>query len=260
MRPSIETSALSEPKISLRTTDTAGSTRWGKRAAGLYDADYARHYRQVDEEIRHGGLVSYFAAWLGAACDSFGGEIVALDLGCGTGRYFHALRHVRALVGIDVSAAMLEHAKRPVEAGAIRASEVQLVRGDFLTVTLPREHFDLVYSVGVLGEHAPFDGVVASRVHGWLRPGGRFAFTGVHRESFSLPRTAVRRVAERAVAWLPRLLGAPLRRRLLADGLYVDEEYIRGVLQSSGFTVESLTRHESDVHLHCLCIARKMSR
>ena len=259
MRPSTGTYALSEPKISLTTSDTAVSTRWGERAAELYDADYARRYRQVDEEIQHGGLVSHFAAWLRAACDSFNGEIVALDLGCGTGRYFWALRHVHALVGVDVSAAMLEQAKRPVDAGAIRPPHVELVRGDFLTVTLPANYFDLVYSIGVLGEHAPFDQTIASRVHGWLRPGGRFAFTGVHRESFSLPRTGMRRAAELAVAWLPASLTRGLRQRLLADGLYVDEDHIRTVLHSTGFVVESLTRHESDVHLHCLCIARKMS-
>ena len=40
--------------------------------------------------------------------------IDALDLGCGTGRYFCALRGVRTLVGLDASAAMLERARHPM--------------------------------------------------------------------------------------------------------------------------------------------------
>ena len=108
----------------------------GERAARLYGADYARRYRQVDDEIRHGALVTRFGEWLGATCDRFQHELVVFDLGCGTGRYFWALRHVRELVGVDVSAAMLTEAKRPLDRGAITAA-VTLIQGDFLTVNLP---------------------------------------------------------------------------------------------------------------------------
>ena len=235
-------------------------TTWGRRAADLYSADYARRYRQVDDEIRHGALVTRFGDWLAGTCDRFGREISVLDLGCGTGRYFWALRHVRELVGVDVSAAMLAEAQQPVDAGAITIRNVTLIEGDFLAVSLPTRHFDLVYSVGVLGEHVPFDAAIASRVHACLTEGGRFAFTGVHRTSFSVPRTWARRVAEQVMARLPRSLGEPLRERLLAGGLYVDEEYIESVLHSTGFVVESLQRHQSDVHLHCLCVAKRVDR
>jgi SAM-dependent methyltransferase len=248
---------LSERKTFSTETDVTAATHWGERAARLYTADYARRYRQVDDEIRHGALVTRFGEWLRAACEAFGREIVALDLGCGTGRYFWALRGVRELVGVDVSAAMLAEAQRPVDTGIVSVPSVRLIQGDFLAVELPRGTFDLVYSIGVLGEHVPFDSAIAGRVAEWLRPDGRFAFTGVHRDSFSVPRTRSRRIAEAALSWLPQMIATPLARRLLAGGLYVDEQYIREVLGGAGFVVESLTRHESDVHLHCLCIARK---
>ena len=35
-----------------------------------------------------------------------------LDLGCGTGRYFHCLNNISCLVGIDISPDMLEVAAR----------------------------------------------------------------------------------------------------------------------------------------------------
>jgi SAM-dependent methyltransferase len=223
----------------------------------LYDADYARRYRRVDAEIRHGALVTRFGEWLGNVCDSFDREIVALDLGCGTGRYFWALRRVRELVGLDVSEAMLVQAREPIDAGSVRIGEVRLIHGDFLTYPLESHRFDLVYSVGVLGEHVPLDPQIARRVHDWLTAGGRFAFTAVHRQSFSVPRTPQRRVGELLMKWLPARLVTPLRLRLLAGGLYVDEQYVTEVLTSTGFEIESLDRHRSDVHMHCLCVARK---
>jgi SAM-dependent methyltransferase len=235
-------------------------TEWGARAAGLYTADYARRYRSTDDAIRHGALVECFGAWIGRTCESFGREISVLDLGCGTGRYFWALRHVEELIGIDVSAAMLAEARRPVDAGDLRPGSIELVEADFLTYQFDPGKFDLVYSIGVLGEHVPLEDGIVARVWSWLAPGGRFAFTAVHRASFSVPRTMQRRAGE----WLmPVTAGAArtsLRKRLLAGGLYVDEPYVRELMAGGGFEIESLEQHESDVHLHCLCVARKVTR
>jgi SAM-dependent methyltransferase len=237
-----------------------GSTNWGARAANLYTVDYARRYRFVDDEIRHGALVKRFGDWIGAVCDGFGREIAVLDLGCGTGRYFWALRHVKELVGIDVAPAMLAEARQPVDAGEIRIGTLTLIEGDFLTHVFDRNRFDLVYAIGVLGEHVPFERTIAARVREWLAPGGRFAFTAVHRESFSVPRTLKRRAGEWLLRRTTGAVRGQLRERLLAGGLYVDEEYLSAVLRATGFEVESLERHESDVHLHCLAVARKVTR
>jgi SAM-dependent methyltransferase len=235
------------------------SSEWGERARELYGFDYAQRYRRVDEEIRRGALVTRFGGWIGSICDSFGRDIVALDLGCGTGRYFWSLRRVRELVGVDVSPAMLAEARAPVDAGAVSVGRVTLIEGDFLTLPLDAGRFDLVYSIGVLGEHVPFDAAIARRVHTWLRDGGKFAFTAVHRESFSIPRTIRRRLAELALVGAPAPMRQRLRARLLSGGLYVDEEYLGAVLRAERFEIESLERHESDVHLHCMCVARKAS-
>lgn len=243
-------SVLSAPKSS--------STEWGRRAAALYQPEYAQRYRRVDDEISAGALVTRFGNWLGNICDSFGRDIAALDLGCGTGRYFRALRHVRELVGVDVSAAMLREARHPLDAGAVHVGTLTLVEGDFLTVPIEPRRFDLVYSIGVLGEHVPFDGAIAARVYEWLAPGGRFAFTAIHRASFSVPRTAGRRMGELLLPMSPSFIARRLRDRLLAGGLYVDEQYVRDVLEAASFELESIERYESDVHMHCLCVARKV--
>lgn len=232
-------------------TDT---TRWGARAADLYSEAYATRYRAQDDSIREGALVRRFGDWLAALCGSFGREIDVLDVGCGTGRYFHVLRHVRRLVGIDVSKPMLERAAEPVGAPTARP---ELIEADFLSHEFQAGEFDLVYSIGVLAEHSPFDEAIAARVHRWLRPGGRFAFTAVDPLSFSVPRTIKRRGAE---ALLPFTVGTPrrwLRARLMRDGLYADDERLREVLAGAGFSVESIEPFRSDVHLHSMAVARK---
>jgi len=233
------------------------TTEWGDRAAHLYGADYARKYRAMDDELREGPLVQRFGGWIRELCEGFGRPITVLDLGCGTGRYFWSVRNATELVGIDVSAAMLAEAKRPVDAGHLDVPRVTLIEGDVLTAPLGQSRFDLVYSIGVLGEHTPFNAQIAGRVHRALAPGGVFAFTAIHANSFSVPRTAKRKLGERLMPLTPGPVRAALRARLLSGGLYVDAPYVRDVLTGAGFGVESIIDHESDVHLHCMCVGRR---
>jgi len=132
-----------------------------------------------------------------------------------------------------------------------------LIEGDFLLHDFQAAEFDLVYSIGVLAEHSPFDEAVAARVKRWLRPGGRFAFTTVHPSSFSVPRTFKRRVGEWLLPVAPAALRRALRARLMRDGIFADEERLRDVFASVDLTVESIDRFTSDVHLHLLAVARK---
>lgn len=229
---------------------------WAARAASLYDDAYAKRYRAHDEECQASTPYRESADWLRRVCATFTPPIDVLDLGCGTGRYFWALTGVNSLVGLDASAAMLDEARRPYNADRIGAPLVSLIQGDLLTHRFEAARFDLVYSIGVLAEHVPFDDTLVARVVEWLKPGGRFAFTTVHPASPSIPRLLGRRIGE----WIePIALGAArrgLRRRLLAGGLYADEERVHDLLDSR-FVVESLERFVSEAHLHCLCVARK---
>ena len=232
-------------------------TRWGERDATLYTEAYAQQYRAQDEAADRNRSIARFGGWLRHVCERFDRLIDVLDLGCGTGRYFHALTRVRRLVGIDVSRPMLDRAHHPLGGVAVDLGRVTLVEADLLSYEFQREEFDLVYSVGVLAEHSPFDETVASRVHRWLKGGGRFAFTTVHPKSASLPRTLARRVGE---CLEPVVFGAArrtLRARLMSHGLYADEERVREVLRRTHFEVESIERVQSDVHLHVSTVALK---
>lgn len=231
-------------------------TVWGARAVGVYTDAYAETYRANDEtgpdEAR-----GRFSAWLRRICERFGRDIDVLDLGCGTGRYFQALTGVRRLVGIDVSGPMLDRARRPAGQVAVDSASLTLIEADFLVHEFDADSFDLVYSIGVLGEHSPFDTAIVARVRRWLRPGGRFAFTTVDPQSPSVPMTFRRRVADALVrsAAVPAALRRPIRMRLMSGGLYADEARVREILELSGFTVEAIEPFDSDVHQHVLAVA-----
>jgi SAM-dependent methyltransferase len=234
----------------------APATRWSEKASALYDPAYARRYRAYDDEVQHGGPYRSFCDWLAQACSLFAPPIDVLDLGCGTGRYFWALTGVRSLVGIDASAAMLDEARHPLHADRIRAERVTLVHGDLVSHDFEPGQFDLVYSIGVLAEHAPFDSAVAARVQRWLKRGGRFVFTTVHPDSASIPQTLPRRIGRALARTLPARVAKPLRERLLAGGLYADERRIIDVL-AADFEIEVLRQFDSEAHRHCWCVARK---
>jgi SAM-dependent methyltransferase len=228
---------------------------WGLRAARLYSEDYATRYRDADRAATADEVFVRLSAWLADLCAGFGRPISILDLGCGTGRYFSALNHVEALVGIDASESMLEHA-RAAATVLPAGTPVTLIRGDLGTCSFEAGRFDLVYAVGVLAEHAPLTADLTGRISSWLAPGGAFAFTAVHPESFSVPQSWKRRVGRRAMALASGAVRDRLRSRWLAGGLYADESSVTDQLRGAGFEVASLDLLV-DVHLHCLAVGRK---
>ena len=229
---------------------------WGRKAADLYEPSYAHDYRRHDDELDRVAAYQMFCDWLRGVCRACGAPLDALDLGCGTGRYFCALAGVETLVGLDASAAMLAEARHPLHAERITAARIDLVQGDVMSHDFESGRFDLVYSIGVLAEHTPLDAGVVANVRRWLKPGGRFAFTTVHPESPSVPRTLTRSIGRIGVRVMRGDARRRLRDRLMSGGLYADEARIRQLLDV-GFAIESLTRVQSEAHLHGLCVGRK---
>jgi SAM-dependent methyltransferase len=232
------------------------SGRWAERAASLYDAGYAKRYRDRDDQLENVRSNQELIGWLGGVCDRFDHPIDVLDLGCGTGRYFWGLRRVSSLTGIDASQAMLDEARHPLHGDRLAGVPVTLVRGDLLSHDFAAGSFDLVYSIGVLAEHVPLTSQVVDTVHRWLKRGGRFAFTTVHPDSPSIARTPQRQLATVGIRLLPGVLTAALHRRLVGAGTYGDERWITELLRHR-FEIEELSRFESDVHLHGRCVAVK---
>jgi 2-polyprenyl-3-methyl-5-hydroxy-6-metoxy-1,4-benzoquinol methylase len=96
----------------------------------------------------------------------------ALDFGCGAGRLVHALAaRFREVLGVDVSEAMVEHARR-ITAGCENVT--YLVNTSPALDRLPSGSFDLVYTNLVL-QHVPTPRLVEGYVRELVRvtaPGG----------------------------------------------------------------------------------------
>src|SRR5882757_10066097 len=78
-------------------------------------------YREVSSQYRRDDEIEVttanhqrICATLKRICVSFPYPISALEVGCGTGRYFHCLTNVDELTGLDISEEMLRAAENPV--------------------------------------------------------------------------------------------------------------------------------------------------
>src|SRR5882757_496331 len=95
-------------------------------------------YREVSSQYRHDDEIEVttpnhhrICATLQRICVSFSHPIKALDVGCGTGRYFHCLTNVEELTGMDISEEMLQAAEtHPVRQETISVKKINVIRGN----------------------------------------------------------------------------------------------------------------------------------
>jgi len=167
----------------------------------------------------------------------------ALDFGCGVGRLArHLAVHFDEVVGVDISATMLEHAARlNGDVGNLRF--VHNARGD-LTVLDP-SRFNLVYCRLVL-QHMPSVGVAAGYVGEFVRvlaPGGLAFFEVTEHVPWRHRVQPQRRLYAllRALAVPPRVL---FRLRLQPERMISIPEraVIAAVGDAGGTVVESVRR------------------
>ena len=117
------------------------------------------------------------------------------------------------------------------------------MQGDLLGHDFGAGRFDLVYSIGVLAEHAPLQPALVS--HGRALAEARRAVRVFDRASRIGIGAADAGSAALGSLVAPLLPGArsrrPLRDRLLAGGLYADEARVEELLARE-FAIESLER------------------
>jgi SAM-dependent methyltransferase len=131
-----------------------------------------------------------------------------LDVGCGEGILARELRRaVRHVVAIDLDGPSIDLARCHGDAPDIESdvgtgveSDVEYVRGDFLTYPFEPASFDAVVSIAAL--HHMDAAVALDRMRRLLKPGGTLVVIGLARSRYpgDLPRDAVAAV----VAWLRR--------------------------------------------------------
>jgi ubiquinone/menaquinone biosynthesis C-methylase UbiE len=176
---------------------------------------------------RYNGMMGSFNAPLFAAADIAARDWV-LDVGCGTGQTTR-LAAQRAyegnVVGIDLSAPMLERARR--DAAAEGLDNVTFEQGDAQVHPFPDRGFDVLVSRGGVMFFA--DQVAAfTHLRHALVPAGRLAFLGPQPAG---PDSAYARATAALSPFLRE--ASPASRGM---GSLLDPARIRQVLSASGFT------------------------
>lgn len=224
----------------------------------MYEDHIARQYRKQDEAAIKTEDFLREKEILQTLCASLPRESVALDIGCGTGRYFHCLRGVSRLVGMDLSLSMLQLARQPVQAEQIASMKIDLLCADIHRIDFPENTFNLIYSFGTLGERTHFDSHLCAKFQAWLRPGGKIFFTVADIEYAGHRKTLKRRIAEALSVFLPREYKERLQQRWNRWlPLYLSWEQLENILKGSPFEDYSIERRISQqpdwrgAHLEC---------
>jgi SAM-dependent methyltransferase len=252
------------PILSDQRPDSARLERYIEASNRNYDARRSSAYRQRDEAALAPGRPSaHYAEVIRRLSLGFDRKIDVLDVGCGSGRFFHSLANVRRLVGLDPSAQMLEQARDPVRKERLDAEVMELICGDVFSLGNEVEAFDLIYSIGVLGEFAPIDATLLERLAALLKPDGVLYTTAVDAHSRMRMRvdgrmTLFRRGLNRVFRHLPRGLRAMLNRSL--SPCYVTREHLEAMFATSKFRSYSLgsyVHREGWKGTHFECLAYK---
>src|SRR5262245_44089991 len=116
-------------------------------------ANIRASYRVVSSKYRNDDEIEvmtenhrHFSRMLKNLTRSFHHPISALDVGCGTGRYFHCLENVKLLLGIDISPDMLKLAEFPVRHSEITVRETRLLCRNIYLTPFPVASFNFIYS------------------------------------------------------------------------------------------------------------------
>jgi ubiquinone/menaquinone biosynthesis C-methylase UbiE len=217
-----------------------------------YNPDMCNSYRRYDEQFIHTKAYLHYAGQIRKLTEDFRRPISVLDVGCGTGRYFHALRNLQSLTGIDVSPNMLAQAQDPFQRGAIPLQHIELIQGNFYDYNFGGQQFDFIYSVGVLGEHTVFDQHICDKLHGLLKDNGRLFFTNVDIE----PRKNLKRKSAEAVyPLMPESMKRIFDKRW--QTCYMTYRQLDEVMKQGMFSSYQISRYVSEdpswkgVHLDC---------
>ncbi len=192
---------------------------------------------------------------------SFGRPITVLDAGCGTGRYFYCLKNVERLLGLDVSAEMLDAARTPVRAREVTAQKIELQTGNIHLVNFPAQSFDVIYSLGMFGHGCPMTVDLGRKFRDWLAPGGQLFFDLVDVATLPLSRRFRRALRQRAYPLLPQPIKALLDTRNQVPFCALSKRELESIMRESGFHDFSVTSQVCNSPLwhgrHLECVASK---
>lgn len=202
----------------------------------------AQRYRADDEVDARGEDHCEVCGRLRKISSAFDHPISVLDVGCGTGRYFHCLQNVEKLIGLDVSQEMLDCARNPVRADEVTAKKINLICGNLYTVSFPHQSFDLIYSIGLFGNGCALNKELCQKFYRWLKPGGYIFFDAIDASNvppqlkfrlatknfiYSLLPQRIQDAWDERTGWLPFFITSSSElKRLLYDSQFLQVQMV----------------------------------
>ncbi len=226
-------------------------------------------YREVSSQYRHDDEIEVttanhqrICATLQRICASFTHPIKVLDVGCGTGRYFHCLTNVEDLTGMDISDDMLRAAENPVRQDLISTKAIRRIRGNIYLTSFEPRSFHFIYSLGMFGNGCPVTMEVCNKFHDWLAPGGKLYFNTVDFAGLPLLYRARRQARHIVYPMLSRRLQGVLdERESRQPSFSMRKDELEDVIRKTKFSAFQVTSHVCESPLwtgrHLECIANK---
>jgi SAM-dependent methyltransferase len=195
-------------------------------------------------------------------CVSFPQPISALDVGCGTGRYFHCLTNVDALTGMDISEDMLRAAEDPVLHELISVKSIRLIRGNIYLSSFDPRSFHFIYSLGMFGNGCPVTVELCNKFFDWLAPGGKLYFNTVDFAGLPLWYRARRQARDFVYPMLSRRLQNVLDERESRQPWFsMSRAQLESIMRQTRFSTFQVASHVCESPLwsgrHLECIASK---
>jgi SAM-dependent methyltransferase len=195
-------------------------------------------------------------------CWSFSHPIAVLDIGCGTGRYFHCLENVATLTGIDISDEMLASAATPVRQDKISVKDIRLMRENIYLAEFPSPSFDFILSLGMFGHGCPVTVELCNKLYQWLKPGGKLFFNLVDFAGLPLWYRARRQVRKMIYPALTKRLKHFLDKREQRSPFFsLTKLQLENILAQTCLTDYSVSSHSCQSPLwngrHLECLATK---
>lgn len=226
-------------------------------------------YREVSSQYRRDDEIEVttpnhhrICGTLQRICVSFRHPITALEVGCGTGRYFHCLTNVEELTGMDISEEMLRAAEDPVLREHISVKKIHLIRGNVYLSSFDPGAFDFIYSLGMFGNGCPVTVELCNKFYDWLTPGGKLYFNTVDFAGLPLWYRARRQARDLVYPMLTRRLQSVLDERASRQPWFSMQRHeLEHVMRETRFPTFQVTSHVCESPLwsgrHLECIASK---
>jgi SAM-dependent methyltransferase len=223
---------------------------------------YANNATTYPTEIPTGEPYKDYVSVITDTCKRSPEKISVLELGSGTGRFFHHLTNVKRLVGVDISKDMLDVARENLKNMPELEPVTELVLSRIEDFNSP-EKFDFIYSIGTIGEFLAFDQSLLKKMLSFLKPGGVLFFTLVDIESFEDKEYVgpLKKSIRLFLKFLPKKLRLKSEGKFLVNAdwknLWMTRAEAEAVLNSSPIPIHwELGKTRDRLHVHHICKIR----